>query len=166
MGHDGHSGRPAASAGRSPGVRRRGPDRAQASGHQLRVPALSGGKPARGRELRAQGQRTVGRLLEAALAEFDEHGFQAVRVDDIVRRAQISHGTFYLYLASKEDLFKVLVQGALQGMALVADEFPVVTRDSAGGGEWRCCPGCTCSAGPTKPCDGVVDHHADAGRRC
>ena len=72
------------------------------------------------------------RLLEAALAEFDEHGFQAVRVDDIVRRAQISHGTFYLYFASKEDLFKVLVQGALHDMALVADEFPVVTRNAAG----------------------------------
>jgi AcrR family transcriptional regulator len=96
------------------------------------VPALTGGKPAQGRELRAQGQRTVRRLLEAALAEFDEHGFQAVRVDDIVRRAQISHGTFYLYFASKEDLFKVLVQGALHEMAIVADEFPVVTRNAAG----------------------------------
>jgi AcrR family transcriptional regulator len=93
---------------------------------------LEGGKPAQERELRPQGQRTVRRLLEAALAEFDEHGYQAVRVDDIVRRAQTSHGTFYLYFANKEDLFKVLVQDALRDMAIVADEFPVVTRNAAG----------------------------------
>ncbi len=72
------------------------------------------------------------RLLEAALAEFDEHRFQAVRVDDIVRRARTSHGTFYLYFANKEDLFKALVQDALHDMAIVADEFPVVTRNAAG----------------------------------
>ncbi len=98
----------------------------------MRAPALNGGKPAQERQLRVQGQRTVRRLLEAALAEFDEHGFQAVRVDDIARRAQISHGTFYLYFASKEDLFKVLVQGALHEMAILADEFPMVTRNAAG----------------------------------
>ena len=66
------------------------------------------------------------------MAEFDDHGFQAVKVDDIVRRAQISHGTFYLYFASKEDLFKTLVQDALRDMAIVAEEFPFVTRDTAG----------------------------------
>jgi AcrR family transcriptional regulator len=118
--------------GRRLGTRHRVPDRAQASGRQLGARALNGGTPALERELRAQGQRTVRRLLEAALAEFDEHGFQAVRVDDIARRALISHGTFYLYFASKEDLFEVLVQGALHDMTILADEFPVVTRNAAG----------------------------------
>jgi AcrR family transcriptional regulator len=56
--------------------------------------AALGGRPAQDRELRAQGRQTLRNLLEAGLAEFDERGFQAVRVDDIVRRAQISHGTF------------------------------------------------------------------------
>ena len=71
-------------------------------------------------------------LREAGLAEFDERGFQAVRVDDIVRRAQISHGTFYLYFSNKEDLFKALLGDALHDMSLVTDEFPVVTRNAAG----------------------------------
>ena len=53
--------------------------------------ASLGGRPAQDRELRAQGRQTLRNLLEAGLAEFDERGFQAVRVDDIVRRAQISH---------------------------------------------------------------------------
>ncbi len=74
----------------------------------------------------------MGRLLEAALAEFDEHGFQAVRVDDIVRRARTSHGTFYLYFANKEDLFKALLRDALHDMAVITDAFPVVTRNAAG----------------------------------
>ena len=94
--------------------------------------SLGGGRPAQDRELRAQGRQTLRNLLEAGLAEFDERGFQAVRVDDIVRRAQISHGTFYLYFSNKEDLFKALLRDALHDMGLVTDEFPVVTRNEAG----------------------------------
>src|SRR5499426_2941664 len=91
-----------------------------------------GGRPAQDRELRAQGRQTVRRLLEAGLAEFDERGFQAVRVDDIVRRARTSHGTFYLYFANKDDFFKALLRDALHDMGVITDAFPVVTRDDAG----------------------------------
>src|SRR5689334_7924746 len=101
--------------------------RAMTSGNEPRRPSLGGGRPAQDRELRAQGRQTVHNLLEAGLAEFDEKGFQAVRVDDIVRRAQISHGTFYLYFSNKEDLFKALLKDAVDDMAVVSDAFPVVT---------------------------------------
>jgi AcrR family transcriptional regulator len=74
----------------------------------------------------------VRRLLEAGLAEFDERGFQAVRVDDIVRRARTSHGTFYLYFANKDDIFKALLRDALDDMGVITDAFPVVTRNDAG----------------------------------
>ena len=97
-----------------------------------RRPSLGGGKPAQGRELGAQGRLTVRRLLEAGLAEFDERGFQAVRVDDVVRRAKTSHGTFYLYFANKDDLFRTLLQDALHDMQLITDDFPVVTSNQAG----------------------------------
>ena len=63
---------------------------------------------------------------------FEERGFHGVRVDDVVRRAGISHGTFYLYFSNKEDLFKALLQDALRDMEVVAGDFPVVTRDQAG----------------------------------
>ncbi len=53
-------------------------------------------------------------------------------VDDIAARASISHGTFYLYFASKEDLFTTLLHDALQEMAALADDFPVVTPNDAG----------------------------------
>jgi AcrR family transcriptional regulator len=102
------------------------------SGVRPKRPSLGGGAPAQDRELRAQGRQTVQKLLEAGLAEFDENGFQAVRVDDIVRRAKTSHGTFYLYFANKEDLFKTLLSDALIDMAALVDEFPVVTRNDSG----------------------------------
>jgi len=93
---------------------------------------MGGGIPAQDRELRAQGRQTVQRLLEAGLAEFDERGFQGVRVDDVVRRAKTSHGTFYLYFANKEDLFKALLRDALHDMDAITGAFPEVTRDDVG----------------------------------
>lgn len=125
-----------AEAGSSaPGDRASAGPQSGASGQsagKTRRPSLGGGAPAQDRELRAQGRQTVRRLLEAGLAEFDERGFQAVRVDDVVRRAKTSHGTFYLYFANKEDLFKALLRDALSDMEVVTDAFPVVTRNEAG----------------------------------
>jgi AcrR family transcriptional regulator len=95
-------------------------------------PSLGGGTPAQDRELRAQGRETVRKLLEAGTTEFEERGFNGVRVDDVVKRAGISHGTFYLYFANKEDLFKALLRDALHDMEIVAGDFPVVTSDGTG----------------------------------
>ncbi len=95
-------------------------------------PSLGGGTPAQDRELRAQGRETVRKLLEAGMTEFEERGFNGVRVDDVVKRAGISHGTFYLYFANKEDLFKALLRDALHDMQVVAGDFPVVTTDDTG----------------------------------
>jgi AcrR family transcriptional regulator len=91
-----------------------------------------GGIPAQERELGAQGRQTVRRLLGAGMAEFDENGFQAARVDDVVRRARTSHGTFYLYFKNKEDLFRALLRDVLHDMEVITDEFPVVTQNDAG----------------------------------
>jgi AcrR family transcriptional regulator len=91
-----------------------------------------GGIPAQQRVLRGQGRKTVRRLLEAGLAEFGARGLHAVTVDDVVRRAQTSHGTFYLYFSNKEDLFTALLRDALDDMKIITDDFPVVTRNEAG----------------------------------
>ena len=95
-------------------------------------PSLGGGTPAQDRELRAQGRETVRKLLEAGMIEFEERGFNGVRVDDVVKRAGISHGTFYLYFANKEDLFQALLRDTLHDMQVVAGDFPVVTSDDTG----------------------------------
>ncbi len=66
------------------------------------------------------------------MVEFESRGFHGVRVDDVVRRAGISHGTFYLYFSNKEDLFNALLKDALHDMEIVAGDFPVVTADDTG----------------------------------
>ena len=103
----------------------------RAVGTHRRLPP-GGGKATSERAVRARGRGTVARLMAAGLAEFDERGFHAVTVDDIVRRANASHGTFYLYFANKDDFFGALAAEALQAMDGLSDEFPVVTADDAG----------------------------------
>jgi AcrR family transcriptional regulator len=87
--------------------------------------------------LRAQGRKTMRKLLDAGMRVFAERGFQAARVDDIVRAARTSHGTFYLYFANKEELLRTLaVECALEMDALAVDLGPI-GADAAGAAELR-----------------------------
>jgi len=79
-----------------------------------------------------RGERTRGRLLEAGSAVFAERGFHAARVDDVVKSARTSHGTFYLYFSSKEDLFRALAMEVAAEMAALAGEFPALPRSGDG----------------------------------
>jgi AcrR family transcriptional regulator len=90
-----------------------------------------------GRELRTRGLRTQARLCEAATKVFAEKGFHATRVDDIVRGATTSHGTFYLYFASKEAMFEHLVSQVSAELHRLADSAPVVSRTAASRAELR-----------------------------
>jgi AcrR family transcriptional regulator len=92
-----------------------------ARGTVLRRVAAAGA-PARERDLRPQGRKTMRRLLDAGIRVFGERGFHAARVDDIVRAAHTSHGTFYLYFSNKEDLLRALaVECANEIDALAGD---------------------------------------------
>ncbi|HEX2738210.1 MAG TPA: TetR/AcrR family transcriptional regulator [Acidimicrobiia bacterium] len=82
------------------------------------------GTPAQGRELRARGRRTLRKLLDAGIEVFARRGYHAARVDDIVKVAKTSHGTFYLYFANKEDLFRALAVDVTHEMAAVAADLP------------------------------------------
>jgi AcrR family transcriptional regulator len=90
------------------------------------------GTPARNRELRARGQRTLARLLEAGAAVFAARGYHAARVDDVVKAAETSHGTFYLYFSSKEDLFQALAVDVAESMVHLARALPDLTLDGDG----------------------------------
>ncbi|MBU0688828.1 MAG: TetR/AcrR family transcriptional regulator [Gammaproteobacteria bacterium] len=58
-------------------------------------------------------------LTAAALELFVERGFAATKLDDVAARAGVSKGTLYLYFASKEELFKAVIQ---QGILPVLEE--------------------------------------------
>lgn len=78
------------------------------------------------RELRARGKRTMAKLLDAAMLVLADRGYHATRVDDIVRTARTSHGTFYLYFSDKEALIRALAEECVAEVtAAVAELGPV-----------------------------------------
>jgi AcrR family transcriptional regulator len=90
------------------------------------------GTPAKGRALRARGQATLARLLEAGADVFAAKGFHAARVDDVVKAAETSHGTFYLYFANKEELFQALAGEAAEELGALAGSLGELSPDAAG----------------------------------
>ncbi len=56
-------------------------------------------------------------ILEAALAEFTENGFEAARMEDIARRAGISKAGVYLYFPSKDALLEALIEAKVAPFA-------------------------------------------------
>ena len=63
-----------------------------------------------GKTLSARGTRTRQRLLEAAEAVFADHGYHEASVVKITEAAGVGQGTFYLYFASKQEIFDELVR--------------------------------------------------------
>ncbi|MER6948610.1 TetR/AcrR family transcriptional regulator [Nonomuraea sp. NPDC000554] len=79
--------------------------------------------------LTARGRRTRAALAHAGREAFEEHGYDAVRIDDVCARAGVSHGTFYTYFDSKESLFGE-VAGAVVGEMFAASVVgPAVSGD-------------------------------------
>ena len=58
----------------------------------------------------SKGARTRARILEAAKAVFEETGFLNARISDIAERAGLSHGSFYHYFESKEQIFREVAE--------------------------------------------------------
>lgn len=50
------------------------------------------------------------RILEAAREVFSEKGYEKARVADIISKAGIGHGTFWLYFHNKEDLLRHMLR--------------------------------------------------------
>ena len=84
------------------------------------------------RELRARGQRTMRQLLDAGVEVFASKGYFAARVDDIVKLAETSHGTFYLYFSNKEDLFRALAAEVADEMQSLAESLGPLEPGPAG----------------------------------
>jgi AcrR family transcriptional regulator len=68
---------------------------------------------------------------------FADRGYHAARVDDVVKAAETSHGTFYLYFSSKEDLFRALAEDAAAAMVELARELPPLAPDAEGAAALR-----------------------------
>ena len=72
------------------------------------------------------------RLLDAGVQVFETRGYHAARVDDIVKLARTSHGTFYLYFSNKEDLFRALAEEVGDELQSLAESLPALGPDGDG----------------------------------
>ncbi|MEU6998502.1 TetR/AcrR family transcriptional regulator [Nonomuraea sp. NPDC046570] len=80
-------------------------------------------------ELTGRGRRTRAALVRAGREAFEEHGYDAVRVDDVCGRAGVSHGTFYTYFDSKESLFGEVAGSAVGEMFAMSVVGPTAPGD-------------------------------------
>ena len=58
----------------------------------------------------ARGEKTLRKILDAALAEFGTRGFSESSIVGITTRARVALGTFYTYFDSKDAVFAALVR--------------------------------------------------------
>lgn len=69
-------------------------------------------------------ERMRARLMEAALAAFGQEGEDTGTIDDVIRRAAVSRGTFYNYFSNADDLIRAVADQA--GTALMQAVAPIV----------------------------------------
>ena len=80
----------------------------------------SGPEPAGATAVRAG--KTAAKLRDAARDAFSELGWHATRVEDIVQRAGVSHGTFYTYYSNKAAALEDLVRFSQADLADLASQ--------------------------------------------
>ena len=69
-----------------------------------------------------RGERTAARLRDAAREAFAQLGWLGTRVEDIVQRAGVSHGTFYTYYENKAAVLADLVAGSQREFDALSDQ--------------------------------------------
>ena len=63
-----------------------------------------------------KGRATRERLLHAATTIFEQHGYEAARVADIVAAAGVSHGLFYRHFADKDAILLAVLTRLYDGL--------------------------------------------------
>ncbi len=61
-------------------------------------------------------------ILAAATQVFGDNGFEATRMDEIAKAAQLAKGTLYLYFQSKDEIYQATVQQAIVELAALTEE--------------------------------------------
>jgi AcrR family transcriptional regulator len=81
-----------------------------------------------------KGAKTRARLLTAAKAVFERSGFLEARISDIAKEAGLSHGSFYHYFESKEQIFREVADDQESNLTAPV---PETDRESASVGEFE-----------------------------
>ncbi len=64
----------------------------------------------KGRKVNSSGEKSKKLLLEKAMELFSTNGYHETKISDIVKSANLTQPTFYLYFQSKESLYKDLIE--------------------------------------------------------
>ena len=83
---------------------------------------------ARGRRVNSSGEKSKQLLLEKAIELFSIHGYHQTKISDIVKAANLTQPTFYLYFQSKESIFKDLNTENLKQIFYYFVENPNLTK--------------------------------------
>src|SRR5213083_3804964 len=76
----------------------------------------------------ARGEATRGRILDAAAAEFAQHGIAGARVDRIAEAARTNKAQLYAYFGSKDALFDTVFDASIEH---ILDVVPIGATDLA-----------------------------------
>jgi AcrR family transcriptional regulator len=125
--------RPAAAAKR-PAAKRPAAKRPAAKRPAVKRPATSRAAapvPA-GPDVVRNGEATRSRLLEAGMTVLAARGYHAARVDDVVKAAGVSHGTFYLYFPNKEALVLALAERCAEDLTGLVGRLGDISPEPSG----------------------------------
>jgi len=94
-----------------------------------RTPSAAKKKSAPETRWRRRAEARPEEILDAALDEFTERGFEAARMEDIAKRAGISKGGIYLYFPSKTALLEALIEAKVSPLARLAQTIAATGAD-------------------------------------
>lgn len=83
------------------------------------------------RDLTAAGRRTLDALMTAGRDLFVARGYHRARINDITSAAGVSHGAFYRYFDSKDQLIHVLAVRAIRTVSDVMEEILGTAADDS-----------------------------------
>lgn len=83
------------------------------------------------------GETTRARLMEAGIEVMARRGYHATRIDDVAKLAGVSHGTFYLYFANKDDLMLTLAERCAAELGELTAQLGSISEGPSGRREVR-----------------------------
>ncbi|SEO00457.1 TetR/AcrR family transcriptional regulator [Paenibacillus sp. OV219] len=74
-------------------------------------------------------QEKQDKILNAAIIEFAEHGFDSANINQIAQKAEISVGSLYKYFGSKEELYLMIIRIGIESTKKVLEEIMLGEQD-------------------------------------
>lgn len=91
---------------------------------------IKAGEPAKpDRQRKRDPERTAAAILEAAIAEFSQAGYDGARIDGIARRARVNKRMLYHYFGSKEGLYLAVLEGRYAAIRAAERELDLTRRE-------------------------------------